>query len=162
MKKIITLIILLLFWHTNLIADEYPNSWKMDILCKQGKNEWYESSYIVNVGNNKFELGPYDNKHWKRKNIKWVGEIKGKIEYENIEISPSKGNLKRNINPSDVPFTFGEIYNKNKFFPGNLVFLGDVFNLRNTRGVTISFSPYQYNPVTKVIRVYKNIKAKIK
>ena len=78
MKKIITLIILLLFWNTNLIADEYPNSWKMDILCKQGKNQWYESSYIVNVGNNKFELGPYDNKHWKRKNIKWVGEIKGK------------------------------------------------------------------------------------
>ena len=88
-------------------------------------------------------------------------EHDGYIEYENIEISPSKGNLKRNINPSDVPFTFGESYNENKFFPGNLAFLGDVFNLRNTRGVTISFSPYQYNPLTKVIRVYKNIKAKI-
>ena len=77
MKKIITLIILSLFWNTNLIADEYPNSWKMNILCKQGKNEWYESSYVVNVKNNKFQLGPYDNKHWKRKNNKWVGEIKG-------------------------------------------------------------------------------------
>ena len=54
MKKIITLIILSLFWSTNLIADEYPNSWKMDILCKQGKYEWYESAFVVNVENNKF------------------------------------------------------------------------------------------------------------
>ena len=88
-------------------------------------------------------------------------EHDGYIEYENIEVSPSKGNLKRNINPSDIPFTFGETYNENKFFPGNLAFLGNPFNLRNTRGVTISFSPYQYNPVTKIMRVYKNIKANI-
>ena len=76
MKKIITLIILSLFWNNNLIAEEYPNSWKIDLLCKQGKWEWYEAAYVVNVENNKFQLGPFDIKHWDSKNIKFVGTIK--------------------------------------------------------------------------------------
>ena len=76
MKKIIILIILSLLWNNNLIAEEYPNSWKIDLLCKQGKYEWYDSAYVVNVENNKFELGPFDIKHWDSKNIKFVGTIK--------------------------------------------------------------------------------------
>ena len=76
MKKIITLIILSLFWSTNLIAGEYPNSWKIDLLCKQGKWEWYEAAYVVNVENNKFQLGPFDIKHWDKENIKFEGTIK--------------------------------------------------------------------------------------
>ena len=76
MKKIIILIILSLLWNNNLTAEEYPKSWKMDLLCKQGKYEWYDSAYVVNVENNKFELGPFDIKHWDSKNIKFVGTIK--------------------------------------------------------------------------------------
>ena len=76
MKKIIILIILSLLWNNNLTAEEYPNSWKMDLLCKQGKYEWYDSAYVVNVENNKFQLGPFDIKHWDSKNIKFVGTIK--------------------------------------------------------------------------------------
>ena len=76
MKKIIVLIILSLFWNNNLTAEEYPNSWKIDLLCKQGGSEWYESSYVVNVENNKFQLGPFKNKHWGRENIKFEGTIK--------------------------------------------------------------------------------------
>ena len=76
MKKIITLIILSLFWTNTLIAEEYPNSWKMDLLCKQGKYEWYEAAYVVNVENNKFQLGPLDINHWGKENIKFEGTIK--------------------------------------------------------------------------------------
>ena len=75
MKKIITLIILLLFWNSNLVAEEYPNSWKMDILCKSGKYEWYESAFVVNVENNKFSLGPFKRIEYGAKNIKFNGKI---------------------------------------------------------------------------------------
>ena len=75
MKKIITLIILSLFWSTNLIADEYPNSWKMDIQCKQGKYEWYESAFVVNVENNQFSLGPFQRIEYGARNIKFKGKI---------------------------------------------------------------------------------------
>ena len=76
MKKIIILIILSLLWNNNLIAEEYPNSWKIDLLCKQGKYEWAEAAYVVNVENNKFQLGPFDIKHWDKENIKFEGTIK--------------------------------------------------------------------------------------
>ncbi|MDC3174700.1 hypothetical protein OA868_02885 [Candidatus Pelagibacter sp.] len=76
MKKILSIIILSSFWTINLIAEEYPNSWKIDLLCKQGKWQWYEAAYVVNVENNKFQLGPFDIKHWDSKNIKFVGTIK--------------------------------------------------------------------------------------
>ena len=76
MKKIIILIILSLLWNNNLIAEEYPNSWKIDLLCKQGKCEWAEAAYVVNVENNKFQLGPFDIKHWDKENIKFEGTIK--------------------------------------------------------------------------------------
>ncbi len=75
MKKIITLIILLLFWNSNLVAEEYPNSWEMDIQCKQGKYEWYESAFVVNVENNKFSLGPFNSIEYGTKNIKFKGKI---------------------------------------------------------------------------------------
>ncbi|MGB0915636.1 MAG: C25 family cysteine peptidase, partial [Crocinitomicaceae bacterium] len=85
----------------------------------------------------------------------------GYIEYQNVEIAPSKGSLKRNVNPSDVDYTFGAEYNTDAFYPGQLAFIGSPFNLRNTRGTTVSVSPYQYNPVTKTLRVYQNVRAHV-
>jgi hypothetical protein len=79
------------------------------------------------------------------------------IEYKNIEIAPSKGNLYRNVNPDDVPFEFGEIYTKDAFWPGTLAQLEDPFIMRDVRGQTVSVFPFQYNPVTKVLRVYYHI-----
>ena len=76
MKKNIILIILSLLWNNNLTAEQYPNSWKIDLLCKQGKWEWAEAAYVVNVENNKFQLGPFDIKHWDKENIKFEGTIK--------------------------------------------------------------------------------------
>jgi gingipain R len=82
-------------------------------------------------------------------------------EFDAIEILPSKGSLKRNIDPNSIPFVMGATYQQDAFFPGNLAQLGKSFVFRNTRGITVSFYPYQYNPVTKKMRVYKNITAQI-
>ena len=76
MKKLLGIMVLSLLFNNNLLAEEYPNSWKIDLLCKQGGNEWYEAAYVVNVENNKFQLGPFDIKRRGSKNIKFVGTIK--------------------------------------------------------------------------------------
>ena len=34
------------------------------------------------------------------------------VDYENIIIAPSKGNISRNINPADVEYKFGSVYQK--------------------------------------------------
>ena len=78
-------------------------------------------------------------------------------EYLNVNIAPSKGNLTRDVNPESIPFTINDHYKENKFYPGDLVELGDPYILRDVRGQGVNFYPVQYNPVTKVLRVYSKI-----
>ena len=37
------------------------------------------------------------------------------VDFENVEVAPSKGNFSRQINPEDVPYTYGEMYQQNAF-----------------------------------------------
>ena len=109
MKKLLGIVVLSLLINNNLLADEYPNSWKMDILCKHGKYEWYESAYVVNVENNEFSLGPFNR--WQNKNIKFKGKIKGKIN----DLLTNYNNFKINniLNYSNCI----QVYKKNIYIP---------------------------------------------
>ncbi|MDQ3046773.1 MAG: C25 family cysteine peptidase [Bacteroidota bacterium] len=78
-----------------------------------------------------------------------------------VKVAPSKGNLKRTINPSDIAFTKGSVYTENSFFPSAINSLNQPYILRDHRGQTISVCPFQYNPVTEVLRVYTNIVVKV-
>ena len=82
-------------------------------------------------------------------------------EYNNILIAPSKGTLNRTVNPTDISLIYGEKYLINDFFPGKLAELRNPYILRDYRGQTIIVYPFQYNPVTKVLRVYSDITVKI-
>lgn len=75
-------------------------------------------------------------------------------EFTGMEVAPSKGNLTRDIDPSTVPYTYGHVYSTDQFFPGKLADLGEPYILRDRRGQAIQFYPFQYNPVTKILRVY--------
>lgn len=83
------------------------------------------------------------------------------IDYPNTEIAPSKGNLKRDINPADVPYIKGPEYSSNAFYPGSLADLQSPYVLRDYRGQTVWVYPFQYNPVTKTLRVYSDITVKV-
>lgn len=78
-------------------------------------------------------------------------------EYQDVSILPSKGNLYRDIDPETVPFTFGEVYQNDEFYPGNLTMLRDPHIFRDFRGQTVVVYPFQYNPVQKTLRVYYDI-----
>lgn len=82
-------------------------------------------------------------------------------EINNVNIAPSKGNLLRTVNPADVPYTYGRPYDKDEFFPQNIASLQEPFVVRDYRGQTVQLFPFQYNPVTKVLRVYSEVKIKI-
>ncbi len=75
-------------------------------------------------------------------------------DYENIEIAPSKGNFSRQINPESVPYTYGEMYNRNAFYPAMQAHLETPYIVRDFRGQNIMVTPFAYNPVTKTLRVY--------
>jgi hypothetical protein len=82
-------------------------------------------------------------------------------DFENILIAPSKGNLTRDIDPSTVPYTFGAEYGQNAFFPGTIAALREPYIVRDYRGQTVVVYPFQYNPVTRTLRVFTDITVRI-
>ena len=83
------------------------------------------------------------------------------LELENINITPSKGNLYRNIDPNSIPFREGPVYSYNTDFPNNLLTMGNPYIQRDIRGQTLSFIPFKFNPIKKTVKVYKKIKIEI-
>ncbi len=82
-------------------------------------------------------------------------------DFQNFEIAPSKGNLLRTINPHEVPFKYGDTYLRDAFYPSEVATLRTPYVLRDLRGQTVIVNPFQYNPVTKVLRVYTNITVRV-
>lgn len=82
-------------------------------------------------------------------------------EYSAVNLLPSKGKLYRDQKPSDVPLTRGPEYQQNAFYPGGLAVLQAPYILRDFRGQTVQVRPVQYNPVTKVLRVYHRLRIRV-
>lgn len=78
-------------------------------------------------------------------------------EFQNIAVAPSKGHFTRDIRPEDVPFVYGDAYNEDAFWPGDLAQLEEPFIMRDFRGQTVTVFPFQYNPVSQTLRVYTDI-----
>jgi uncharacterized repeat protein (TIGR02543 family) len=74
-----------------------------------------------------------------------------------MEVAPSKGDFPRTINPEDVPYTYGEAYSTDAFFPAQNVGLYDPYILRDFRGQNMVVYPFAYNPISKTLRVYYNM-----
>ena len=83
------------------------------------------------------------------------------IDVNDIDIIPSKGNLSRSVNPSDIDYVFSDIYKKDEFYPNNLAYLREPYIFRDHRGQTIVFNPFQYNPISKTLRIYKSITVEV-
>ena len=75
----------------------------------------------------------------------------------NMSIAPSKGNLSRQVNPNDVPYTYGEMYQQNAFWPATQATLDAPYILRDFRGQNIVVRPFAYNPVSQTLRVYTDL-----
>ncbi|MBK8193903.1 MAG: T9SS type A sorting domain-containing protein [Lewinellaceae bacterium] len=82
-------------------------------------------------------------------------------DFSDVSVAPSKGNLKRNIDPATVPYTFGTTYEHDAFFPGKLAELKQPFVMRDVRGQALWIYPVQYNPVSKTMRVYTGITVRV-
>lgn len=84
------------------------------------------------------------------------------VDVENIEIAPSKGNVNRQVNPDDVEFVYGEMYNQDAFYPAQQVALENPYILRDFRGQNIMVYPYAYNPMSKTLRIYTHMTIEMK
>lgn len=79
------------------------------------------------------------------------------VEFDNINIAPSKGVLSRNIDPASIEYEYGATYSKNEMYPSEIAVLNDPYIIRNVRGQNIMVYPVQYNPMTKKVRIYTKV-----
>ena len=82
-------------------------------------------------------------------------------EYGNINVLPSKGNIPRNINIHAIPYEKDELYLKNIFYPLNIVESHNPYILRDYRGQVLQINPFQYNPITSVLKVHSKVVVKL-
>ncbi|MBK7030770.1 MAG: T9SS type A sorting domain-containing protein [Bacteroidales bacterium] len=81
--------------------------------------------------------------------------------FQNIEVAPApripleteRGPMQYNKNMS--------IYSKNAFFPAQPVMISGSRKMRGVDVVLINFTPWQYNPVTKELIVYRDLKVNV-
>ena len=83
------------------------------------------------------------------------------VEYQGIDIAPSKGDFTRDIDPLSVPYTYGKVYQQDAFYPSNIASLREPYIIRDYRGQAVVFTPFQYNPVSKVLRIYTEFTLKL-
>jgi gingipain R len=74
------------------------------------------------------------------------------FEYTDINIPPSIGNQPRNRSNSLTEE--GDSYHSDSFYPLNLAVSQIPYIIRNERFQTFQVYPFQYNPVTRVLRFY--------
>ena len=72
------------------------------------------------------------------------------MDFEGVEVAPSKGDFPRTIDPATVPYTYGECYSQDASNVG----LYEPYIIRDFRGQNITVHPFAYNPATKTLRVY--------
>ena len=79
------------------------------------------------------------------------------VEFNDIGIAPSKGNLSREIDPESVAYRYGEAYAHDAFYPAAQALPGEPYILRDFRGQNVMVYPFAYNPVAKTLRVYTHL-----
>lgn len=78
-------------------------------------------------------------------------------EYTDIRIVPSKGPITRNVLPQTVRYAFGDVYQADEFYPGEIAGLVEPYIMRDVRGIVVEVNPFQWNPVTGTLRVYTRV-----
>jgi len=82
------------------------------------------------------------------------------VDYETKPIEtiiPSRGSFSRSIDPNTIPYTFDKFYQTNSWWPKNTVELYEPFILRDYRGLTVRFNPFQYNPAKNELKIAKRL-----
>ncbi len=79
---------------------------------------------------------------------------------QNVELAPAPRIPKENEDGLEYPVD-QSIYSNNAYYPAQATLLSAPTKVRGVDVVMLGISPFQYNPVTKELLVYKDIKVKV-
>ncbi|MCA9757743.1 MAG: T9SS type A sorting domain-containing protein [Candidatus Eisenbacteria bacterium] len=75
------------------------------------------------------------------------------LVYPSGPVAPSKGHLKRTVDPASVPFEFGPAYTASTAFPEAPATLGEPYIFRDFRGAVLELNPLRYLPASQELEV---------
>ncbi|MFH1195219.1 MAG: C25 family cysteine peptidase [bacterium] len=104
----------------------------------------------VPIGKNSIIISDYDAVNFKIIDEEYMTE-------STIPVAPSKGHFTRDIDPDSIPYTFDEFYNKDAWYPSEVISLSSPYIMRDFRGVTIQFNPMRFNPVRGEMTICKRL-----
>ena len=79
----------------------------------------------------------------------------------NHPLLPSKGNIKRNIDPSTIPYEIDPASIVDAWYPIDIATSENPYIIRDVRGTTVYVYPVQYNAAKNILRVYKTVNIKL-
>jgi gingipain R len=82
-------------------------------------------------------------------------------DFPNVDIVPDRGPISRQLDPATVPYRFGPAYDKDAWFPAEIVSLREPHILRDLRGVTAEINLFQYNPATRTLRIHERVEFEV-
>ena len=83
------------------------------------------------------------------------------VDYHDIDVAPSKGEIPRTIDPALVPYEFDPFYTSDTWYPSRLADARAPYILRDVRGMVVVLNPFRYNPVSRTLRVYDRVTVEI-
>ena len=81
--------------------------------------------------------------------------------YQNVEIAPAP-NIPTETDDSPLRYEKDmKIYNRNAYFPESPAIISEPMQMRGVDVVILNVTPFQYNPVTKELVVYKDLRVRV-
>jgi len=82
-------------------------------------------------------------------------------KYENLQIIPAP-RLPLDTETGDLEYNKNqEVYQQNAFYPAQPLLVSDVLEIRGVKVVVVSIAPFQFNPVTGEMLVYRDLKINV-
>lgn len=79
----------------------------------------------------------------------------------NHQLLPSRGVIYRDQDPSKIAYEVDPASIVNEMYPENLFSVEGPYIIRDVRGISVQFYPFQYNAATQTLRVYENITVEV-
>ena len=96
------------------------------------------------------------------KNVSIVVETGDYTDYNlNYPLVPSRGQIKRNQDPSKIPFIIDPASIVDSWYPADIATSTEPFIMRDVRGTSVYVNPIQYNAAKKILRVYNTVNVKL-
>ncbi len=83
------------------------------------------------------------------------------VDYHDIDVAPSKGEIERTIDPARVPYEFDPFYTSDTWYPSELADVRAPYILRDVRGMVVVLNPFRYNPASRTLRVYDRVTVEV-